>query len=171
LLAIRCAPFFLAIMKTRFWVLMILIIGSLAAMVIFTGGSKNTSVMLADASHVVDQPSKYQEHELRVRGFVKPGTILRYGDKADFVMTLDGRDLKVHFDGGTQLPDTFTDAAPVRADGRLAPDTAGLLVANKVEAKCASKYEADYAKKGDFTSARFQRMAADEKVPGGDHPK
>ena len=54
-----------------------------------------------------------------MRGFVKPGSILRYGDKADFVMTLDGRDLKVHFDGGTQLPDTFTDAAPVRADGRM----------------------------------------------------
>ncbi len=143
---------------------MLLIAGSLAVMVWATGSKKTSSIMLADASLVVDKPAQYQEHELRVRGFVKPGTILRYGDKADFVMTLDGRELKVHFDGSTQLPDTFTDAAPVRADGRLSPDTAGLLVSNKVEAKCASKYDADYAKRGSFTSERFQNMS-------GDHPK
>ncbi|MCE9596921.1 MAG: cytochrome c maturation protein CcmE [Spirochaetia bacterium] len=141
-------------MKTRFWILMGLIVVSLGAMVYLTGPSRKTSVILVDATAVVTDPAKYHEHELRVRGFVKPGSVLRYGDKADFIMTLDGRDLKVHFNGETQLPDTFADNAPVRADGHLSPDM--LLVSNKIEAKCASKYEADYAKRRELSSARFK---------------
>jgi len=53
--------------------------------------------------------------------------------------------LKVNFDGSTQLPDTFTDEAAARADGQI--DEKGELLANRVEAKCASKYEAEYAEK------------------------
>lgn len=133
-----------------------LIVASLGAMVFLTGGPKSSSIVLADVTAVIKDPSRYEEQELRVRGFVKPGSVVRYGEKADFVMTLDGQDLKVHFNGETQLPDSFADNAPVRADGRLTADRS--LVSHKLEAKCASKYEADYAKRRDTSSARLDQI-------------
>jgi len=144
-------------MKSRFWILMGLIVASLAAMVFFTGGRKNTAIVLADVTAVIKDPGRYEDQELRVRGFVKPGSVVRYGEKADFVMTLDGQDLKVHFNGETQLPDSFADNAPVRADGRLTAERA--MVSHKLEAKCASKYEADYAKRRDMSSARLDQAS------------
>lgn len=133
-----------------------LIVASLGAMVFLTGGKKSSSIVLADVTAVIKDPSRYEEQELRVRGFVKPGSVVRYGEKADFIMTLDGQDLKVHFNGETQLPDSFADNAPVRADGRLTAERA--LVSHKLEAKCASKYEADYAKRRDTSSARLDQI-------------
>lgn len=117
------------------------IIGSLVALFFFTGSPTGGSVLLADASAVANDPADFQNRELRVRGFVKPGSIVRYGEKADFIIELDGSELPVHFDGSTQLPDTFQDAAAVRADGRL---TNGKLVSTKVEAKCTSKYDTEH---------------------------
>ncbi|OYT68461.1 MAG: cytochrome c biogenesis protein CcmE, partial [Chloracidobacterium sp. CP2_5A] len=38
------------------------------------------------------------------------------------------------------LPDTFRDGAQALADGRMQPD--GTFHANRIQAKCASKYEA-----------------------------
>lgn len=118
-----------------------IILAALGALFFFTGSPSGGSVLLADASAVAEDPSDFQDRELRVRGFVKPGTIIRYGEKADFVMELDGSELPVHFDGTTQLPDTFQDAAAVRADGRLVN---GKLVSTKVEAKCTSKYDTEH---------------------------
>lgn len=133
-----------------------IVVAALAAMVFATGGRKNTAIVLADVPAVVKEPARYEDQELRVRGFVKPGSVVRYGEKADFVLTLDGQDLKVHFNGDTQLPDSFADNAPVRADGRLSGQ--GMMVSHKLEAKCASKYEAEYAKGAGLTSARFNQM-------------
>lgn len=130
-------------MKPRFVVIAVVFALSMFALFFFTGSGKK-GLVLADASLVAATPDKFAEDELRVRGFVKAGSVIRYGRKADFTITLDGKDLPVHFDGSTQLPDTFTDGAPVRADGILVN---GKLVSHKVEAKCASKYEADYAKR------------------------
>lgn len=130
-------------MKVRMTIIIAVILVSLGALFFSTGGSVEGTVLLADVTDVLDRPAVYRDRELRVRGFVKPGTVLRYGEKADFVLTLDGRDIPVHFDGSTQLPDTFADGVPARADGKLAAD--GKLVSHKVEAKCASKYDAQYA--------------------------
>lgn len=112
----------------------------------FTGGEQQGTLILLDASALVTEFEEYQGKELRVRGFVKPGSVLLYGDEADFIIEQDGEELAVHFNGKTQLPDTFTDSSPVRVDGYL--NEKNLLVASKVEAKCASKYEAEQHPEG-----------------------
>ena len=117
------------------------ILFSLLSLALFTGGSKKGTLILADASVVAADLDTYSGKELRIRGFVKPGSILRYGDEARFVITHEQKEMKVRFTGETQLPDTFTDGAPVRADGHLENN---LFVASRVEAKCASKYETEY---------------------------
>ncbi len=130
-------------MKARFFIIALVILGSLGLLAFGTGSSAD-SIVIVDTTAVVDNPRKYTADELRVRGFVKPGSVLRYGDEAEFIVEQDGRELPVHFTGETQLPDTFTDSAPVRVDGHLKE---GKLIATKVEAKCASKYDAEYAEK------------------------
>ncbi|MBI3396569.1 MAG: cytochrome c maturation protein CcmE [Spirochaetia bacterium] len=127
-------------------IIIVVILAAVGALFFLTGGKTSASVLVVDANIVAKDKAKYSDRELRIRGFVKPGSVLRYGDKADFTIALEGSEIPVHFNGNTQLPDTFADNAPVRADGVL--DESGKLVATKVEAKCASKYDADYAKKG-----------------------
>jgi cytochrome c-type biogenesis protein CcmE len=54
--------------------------------------------------------------------------------------------LSVVYVGSDPLPDTFRDNATALADGRLGSD--GVFRANKIQAKCASKYEAKPNQKG-----------------------
>ena len=50
------------------------------------------------------------------------------------------RELKVAYTGSDPLPDTFRDGAQALADGHMGHD--GVFHASKIQAKCASKYEA-----------------------------
>ena len=119
-----------------------LILAGLAGIYFFSGSLVQESVVIADADIIATNPDTYNHRELRVRGFVKPGSIIRTAHQASFIMEHNGKELPVFFTGNTQLPDTFTDSAPVRADGKLEN---GQLISTRIEAKCASKYEADYA--------------------------
>ena len=54
------------------------------------------------------------------------------------------------------LPDTFVDNSQALVEGRLAPN--GTFVADKVQAKCASKYEAARPQ-GDVGGCSASRVA------------
>lgn len=135
-------------MKTRFIIIGAICVVSILVLALTAGGGGEDSVVVVDTSALVDQPSRYADQNLRMRGFVKTGSVLLYGTKADFIVYQENKEIPVHFNGETQLPDTFQDEAPVRVDGRLTP-AGDKLIATKVEAKCASKYDAEYA--GDKT--------------------
>ena len=77
---------------------------------------------------------------LRVGGDVESGSIKRAGKEVRFVLKQDNNRLTVAYAGADPLPDTFRDGAQALADGKLDPD--GVFRAGKVQAKCASKYEA-----------------------------
>jgi cytochrome c-type biogenesis protein CcmE len=77
---------------------------------------------------------------LRVAGDVESGSIVRAGTGTQFVLMQDKTRLKVAYTGVDPLPDTFKDGAQALADGKLGRD--GVFHATKVQAKCASKYEA-----------------------------
>jgi cytochrome c-type biogenesis protein CcmE len=82
---------------------------------------------------------------LLVNGYVKEGSIISAGQTTTFTMVEHegqkdvGQSLKVVYKGN-DLPDTFKDHAQVLAGGQLGDD--GVFRANKLQAKCASKYEA-----------------------------
>ena len=132
-------------MKFRFGLSIFLILLSLAAMAFGLGNSNGSNVIpILDLFELVDSPQKFQQREVRLRGFVKAGSILRqHGDRAKFIMEQEGRELEVLYLGRTQLPDTFTDGIPIRADGYLSPDKT--FHSKRIEAKCASKYETPHA--------------------------
>lgn len=79
-------------------------------------------------------------HRIRVGGTVAPGSIHRYMGRVDFVLQEEGKTLPVSYVGGDPLPDTFVDKSQALVEGRPASD--GRFVAQQVQAKCASKYEA-----------------------------
>ena len=77
---------------------------------------------------------------LRVGGDVQTGSIKRYSGRIDFVLVEQGKGLPVSYVGTDPLPDTFKDGAQCLVEGKVQPD--GRFVAETVQAKCASKYEA-----------------------------
>jgi len=79
-------------------------------------------------------------HRIRVGGTVAPGSIRRFTGRVDFTLEGEGKSLPVSYVGGDPLPDTFIDKSQALVEGRPAPD--GRFVAEVVQAKCASKYEA-----------------------------
>ena len=81
-----------------------------------------------------------RNYRLRVGGTVEPGSIRRLSGRVDFVLQGEGKSLPVSYVGSDPLPDTFVDKSQALVEGSLAKN--GKFVAEQVQAKCASKYEA-----------------------------
>jgi cytochrome c-type biogenesis protein CcmE len=81
-----------------------------------------------------------RSHRLRVGGTVEPGSIRRLSGRVDFVLQGEGKSIPVSYVGSDPLPDTFVDKSQALVEGSLARN--GSFVAEHVQAKCASKYEA-----------------------------
>ena len=83
---------------------------------------------------------------LRVAGLVKEGTIERDGTQVSFTLTQDVENtlhtMQVRYVGSSPVPDTFKDRADAVVEGKCLPD--GTFEADHIQAKCASKYEAEY---------------------------
>jgi cytochrome c-type biogenesis protein CcmE len=91
--------------------------------------------------------AKAYTSQLRVEGFVQPGTIEQNGTHVDFVLNefeshspkaATGRLLKVSYKGTEPPPDTFKDDSQALAIGSYGRD--GVFHATGLQAKCASKY-------------------------------
>jgi cytochrome c-type biogenesis protein CcmE len=112
----------------------------------FTGASANQSyyVTIAELGGMGDKAYKNQ---LRVEGFVQPGSIEHSGPHVTFVLNEfeshtakapSGRLLKVEYKGSEPPPDTFKDDSQALAMGTFGRD--GVFHATTLQAKCASKY-------------------------------
>jgi cytochrome c-type biogenesis protein CcmE len=92
---------------------------------------------------------------MRLGGTVAPGSIRKLSGRVDFVLEGEGKKLPISYIGSDPLPDTFADKAQALVEGRPAED--GRFVADHVQAKCASKYEA--APGGDTAPSSTQRSS------------
>ena len=108
------------------------------------GSSKSYYVTIAELGGM---GSKAYSDQLRVEGFVKPGSIQHDGPHVTFVLNefeshnpkaASGRLLTVSYKGSEPPPDTFKDDAQALAEGTYGRD--GVFYANVLQAKCASKY-------------------------------
>jgi cytochrome c-type biogenesis protein CcmE len=77
---------------------------------------------------------------IRVAGDVKDGTIRHLPGRTDFILEEGGKTLPVSYVGTDPLPDTFKGGAQCLVEGKVMPD--GRFVAETLQAKCASKYQA-----------------------------
>lgn len=110
------------------------------------GSSKSYYVTVAELGNMGDKAYK---SNLRVEGFVKPGSIEQNGTHVDFVLDefeshsakgTSGHSLKISYKGSEPPPDTFKDDAQALAMGTFGKD--GVFHATELQAKCASKYAA-----------------------------
>ena len=81
-----------------------------------------------------------RSHRMRLAGTVAPGSIRHTAGRVEFVLEEQGKQLPVSYIGTDPLPDTFVDKSQALVEGRPGDD--GRFVAEHVQAKCASKYEA-----------------------------
>lgn len=77
---------------------------------------------------------------MRVSGDVLAGSIAHADGHVNFILEENGKQLPVSYVGTDPLPDTFKDGAQALVEGRLTSQ--GSFVAEQVQAKCASKYQA-----------------------------
>jgi len=91
--------------------------------------------------------NKAYTSNLRVEGFVKPGSVEHDGPHVTFLLNefeshspkaASGHLLKVIYKGSEPPPDTFKDDAQALAEGTYGRD--GVFHASVLQAKCASKY-------------------------------
>jgi cytochrome c-type biogenesis protein CcmE len=79
---------------------------------------------------------------LRVAGIVTDGTVQRHGAEVTFQLEQEHRHLVVRYVGDQPVPDTFKGGVEAVVEGERRPD--GTFEADRIQAKCASKYEAEY---------------------------
>jgi cytochrome c-type biogenesis protein CcmE len=108
------------------------------------GASKSYYVTIPELGAMGD---KAYHSQLRVEGFVQPGSIEQSGTHVTFVMNefeshtpkaATGRLLTVNYKGAEPPPDTFKDDSQALAMGTYGRD--GVFHATVLQAKCASKY-------------------------------
>jgi cytochrome c-type biogenesis protein CcmE len=128
----------------KFAALVVLIVGTLIW--IATASMSDTQTYYKTIAELGKMGSKSMEQKVRVGGDVEKGSIQRAGQEVDFTMVQKDPAkpdqaplfLKVAYTGRDPLPDTFRDGAQALADGKMGVD--GVFHANKIQAKCASKY-------------------------------
>ncbi len=128
-------------MKTywKFGALILVIVGTLAWLA--AGGISESKTYYVTVTELNQMGQKAQGKRLRVAGDVAPGSIVRTGKEVEFTLTQQGQSLKCVYTGASPLPDTFRDSAQAIADGELGPGN--VFHASQIQAKCASKYQAD----------------------------
>jgi cytochrome c-type biogenesis protein CcmE len=123
---------------TKFAVLIVTVIGTLVWLAM--GGINESKTYYKEIAELESMGDRALKERLRVGGDVEPGSIVREGRQVRFVLAQEHRKLHVIYEGSEPLPDTFRDRAQALADGKMGAD--GVFHANKIQAKCASKYEA-----------------------------
>jgi cytochrome c-type biogenesis protein CcmE len=82
---------------------------------------------------------------IKLAGDVETGSIDRTKPQMEFVIGSPATKIRVRYVGKDIIPDTFKDGSKALVEGDVAPD--GVFQARHIEAKCASKYEAEYEKR------------------------
>ncbi len=131
--------------NVKFGLIIAVILGTLGWLA--AGGINQTASYYKEIAELERlAPNEKVDRRLRVGGDVELNSISRDGRDVHFVLVQekDGvkRRLNVVYSGIDPLPDTFKDNAPCQAlvDGKLGSDN--VFHATKLQAKCASKYEA-----------------------------
>jgi cytochrome c-type biogenesis protein CcmE len=94
------------------------------------------------ASELTEMGDKAYGLRLRVAGDVVHGSIQQEGFNTRFQIEQAGTVLPVLYTGTEPLPDTFANGSKAVVEGTYRHD--GIFEAKKIQAKCASKYEAEY---------------------------
>jgi cytochrome c-type biogenesis protein CcmE len=122
----------------RFGIPTVVILGTLGWLA--KDGISDSKTYYKNVKEVREMGAAATAKRIRVGGDVVANSIVREGKDVHFKLIWEGSEMAVVYSGTEPLPDTFKDGSQALADGRLRAD--GVFEANKIQAKCASKYEA-----------------------------
>ena len=124
--------------RTKFTLLIMAIIGVLIWLA--AAGVNESKTYYKTVAELGEMGDRALGKRLRVGGDVEEGSIARNGREVRFTLKQNELKLQVVYDGIAPLPDTFKDGSQALADGKMGAD--GIFHAGRIQAKCASKYEA-----------------------------
>jgi cytochrome c-type biogenesis protein CcmE len=124
--------------KTKFVAGALIILGVLAWLGI--SGYQDSKTYYFTLSELRAQGDAAHSLRLRVAGKVVPGSLRRQQGQVLFTLYQENDQLPVVYIATEPLPDTLVDDAEAVVTGRYGQDQ--VFVAEQVQAKCASKYEA-----------------------------
>lgn len=130
--------------KVKFGLITVIIVAALGWLAMDGITEAATYYVTLEELHAMDDAAA--KERIRVGGDVEPHSIVRRAESVEFTITQqeegseEMRKLNVVYTGSDPLPDTFRDNAQALCDGKLRAD--GVFEAHKIQAKCASKYEA-----------------------------
>jgi len=128
----------------KFGALITVILGTLAWLAV--GGVSDGGAYYKTVPELKAMGDAAMSKRVRVAGDVVADSIVREGQLVKFTIKQEDPDkktvsmLNVVYNGIDPLPDTFKPGSQALADGKLGAD--GVFHAQKIQAKCASKYEA-----------------------------
>ncbi len=125
--------------RVKFGLIIVVILGVLGWLAMDGINASSTYYVTIEELTAMDDAATARR--LRVGGDVKDDSIVIKGDRVEFTITQEDRELDVIYIGRDPLPDTFRNGAQALATGRLRGDN--VFEAQQIQAKCASKYEAD----------------------------
>jgi len=123
--------------KVKFAVAIAILLGALAWLAVI--GMQESKTYYITVAELKRMGESVREKRLRVGGRVVAGSIQREGRRVKFLLEQDSETLPVIYVGRDPVPDTFVDHAEALVEGRWGED--GVFHAQKLQAKCASKYE------------------------------
>lgn len=100
-------------------------------------GFQQSKTYYVTVSELLD--GKAARSRVRVGGVVAPDSIERHGGTVTFRLAQDALSVPVTYVGTDSLPDTFVGGAQAIIEGNYGSD--GTFRAEKIQAKCASKYQ------------------------------
>lgn len=124
--------------KTKFGIGIAIIVITLSSLAWI--GAKESKTYYHTVAELPTLNSTEMRQRIRVGGDVAAGSIQHMPGRVDFTLKEADKTLHVSYVGSDPLPDTFKDGAQALVEGRAMPD--GRFVAEQVQSKCASKYEA-----------------------------
>ena len=129
-------------------------IGIILAVVIWEGvsGFQQSKTYYVTVNELVQ--GKAARHRVRVGGIVQPDSIERHGSQVSFRLAQETASIPVTYVGTDTLPDTFKGGAQAIVEGDF--DSSGAFRAEKIQAKCASKYEAAPPGKAETQSTKLE---------------
>lgn len=121
-------------------------IGIILAVVAWEGisGFQENKTYYVTVAELTQAPAA--RRHIRVGGVVEQGSIERHQGQLSFKLSQDTKSIPVTYVGSDTLPDTFKDGAQAIVDGDYL--ASGEFRADKIQAKCASKYQATPGAKG-----------------------
>ncbi len=124
--------------KAKFTVGVGIIVVALVALAVL--GARDSKTYYHTIAELPTLQGAAMHQRMRIGGTVQPGSIERVQGRIDFTLLGEGKSLPISYVGSDPLPDTFVDNSQALVEGHPTPN--GRFVAERVQAKCASKYEA-----------------------------